>query len=229
MEACRPTRRCATPWHISGPELAQPAGRGRAYARPVRLTGRGDLVNGNEKQAVPAATRRHRPDRRPRRAGRCPPASVASAVRPSGWGSTNAGCEVMHSAKENCEVVHAARAASSPLAAAGALMNEHEAALLVEELQRPHRSAAARRSVSGVHVDVTGPKAERAVVRVAIAFDVVAAIKAGEALASAREAPRQKDTSLRRTERGAPNGSRVGSPSRGARGISRRSAYLLGE
>ena len=83
-------------------------------------------------------------------------------------------------------------------------MNDDELTTFVQERDGMHRGAAGRRSVAGVHVDVQRPETERAVVRVAVARDLVVAMETGEALACALKAPRQKGTSLRRTERGAP-------------------------
>jgi hypothetical protein len=77
-----------------------------------------------------------------------------------------------------------------------------------------------------VHVDVHRPKAAGAVIRVAVASDPVARVRATEVFAGAREAPRQK--APRFVE---PNGARHGDPSAGspsrARASGRRSRYLL--
>jgi hypothetical protein len=102
------------------------------------------------------------------------------------------------------EIVVSPCSAAAERAAAQALVHDDEAAPLVEELDRPHGGATVRRAVAGVHIDVQGPETARAVVRVAVACDLVSTMEAGEAFAGALKAPRQRDTSLRRTERGAP-------------------------
>jgi hypothetical protein len=55
-----------------------------------------------------------------------------------------------------------------------------------------HETATGRRPVSGVHVNVHGPEAGRAVVGVAVAGDLSAALRATEVFVRAREAPWQE-------------------------------------
>jgi hypothetical protein len=112
-------------------------------------------------------------------------------------------------------------------AAAGALLNHDELPVLVDKAEWLHERATRGRPVAGVQVDVLGPEAGGAVVRVTVACDPAVAVGATEVLAGAREAPRQK--APRFVE---PNGARrrdpsAGSPSR-ARTSGRRSQYLLG-
>lgn len=102
------------------------------------------------------------------------------------------------------EVVVPTRPAPAPRATARALVDDDELATLIEELNRPHRGATGPCPIAGLHIDVQGPEADGAVVRVAITAGLMAAVETGEVFAGALEAPRQKGTSLRRTKRGAP-------------------------
>jgi hypothetical protein len=76
--------------------------------------------------------------------------------------------------------------------AAHALVDHDELVPLVEDSDRPHEAATGLSPVSGVHVDVHGPETGGAVVRVAVAGDRSAALRATEVLVGAREAPRQE-------------------------------------
>jgi hypothetical protein len=104
-------------------------------------------------------------------------------------------------------------------------MDHDELPALADKGDWLHQRATRARPVSGVHVDVLGPEAGGAVVRITVACDAAVAVRATEVLAGAREAPRQK--APRFVE---PNGARrrdpsAGSPSRG-RTSGRRSRYL---
>ena len=130
------------------------------------------------------------------------------------------------STEEFRQIVVGAGAIATLLGAAGALVDQDELAALVEKAYRLHERATRGCPVAGVHVDVHGPEAVGAVVRVAVACNPAVAVRATEVLASAREPPRQR--APRFVE---PNGARrrdpsAGSPSR-ARASGRRSWYLL--
>jgi hypothetical protein len=71
-------------------------------------------------------------------------------------------------------------------------MNHDELAALVEEPDRLHEAATGRGPVSRVHVYVHRPETGRAVVRVAVAGDLTAALRATEVFVRAREAPWQE-------------------------------------
>jgi hypothetical protein len=105
-------------------------------------------------------------------------------------------------------------------------MDHDELPALADESDWLHERVTRGCPVAGVHVDVLGPEAGGAVVRVTVARDPAVAVGATEVLAGARKAPRQK--APRFVE---PNGARrrdpsAGSPSR-ARTSGRRSRYLL--
>jgi hypothetical protein len=102
------------------------------------------------------------------------------------------------------EVVGVAGASAADGAAGGAAVDDDEAALLVAQVDGRHRGATSRRTVARMHIGVQRPETVRAMIRVTVAFNIATAVKADKVLACAREAPRQKSTSLRRTERGAP-------------------------
>jgi hypothetical protein len=103
--------------------------------------------------------------------------------------------------------------------AAGALVDEDERVTLEQKLHGSHRGATRRCPIAGVDVDVHRPQAGRAVVRVAVTGDLVAALGAAEVLACAREAPRQK--APRRIE---PNGGAQGRSSNGIASLGARSS-----
>ncbi len=95
-------------------------------------------------------------------------------------------------------------------------MHEHELAALVQELDRLHERAALCSPVAGIHVDVYGPETDRAVVRVPVAGDRMAALTATEILAGAREAPRQEAPRFVEPNGSAPGGSVCGIAVEGA-------------
>jgi hypothetical protein len=95
-------------------------------------------------------------------------------------------------------------------------VDDEELAALVEEADRPHEGATRRCPVAGMHVDVPRPETDGAVVRVAVASDVVVALGAAEVLAGAREAPRQEAPRFVEPNGGAPGRSVCGIAVEGA-------------
>jgi hypothetical protein len=90
------------------------------------------------------------------------------------------------------EIVIGGGAVPTSEPASDALVDHDELAPLVEETDRLHEAATGGGPVSGVHVDVHGPEAGGTVVRVAVAGDLSATVRATEVFVRAREAPRQE-------------------------------------
>jgi hypothetical protein len=90
------------------------------------------------------------------------------------------------------EIVIDGGAVPSPQSTPDALVDQDELAALVEEPDRLHEAATGRGPVSGAHVDVHGPETAGAMIRVAVAGDLTAAVRATEVFVRARKAPRQE-------------------------------------